>query len=184
MELIYYWLWEKAIPPAVCDQLLREVGEMNLEDGTINYNDTPKVDYGYRNGKTVFLPTNHWFEGILLNHGRWANQSANWGFNVKSCQQLQIASYKEGEKYEWHSDEELLNRGGSYQRKLTAVCQLSRAEDFTGGGLYIKGVQEESVLKNQGDLVVFPSVLLHKAATVNSGHRVTVVCWITGPHFV
>jgi predicted 2-oxoglutarate/Fe(II)-dependent dioxygenase YbiX len=181
MDTSFYWLWEKAIPPATCDQLLREVGEMNLTDGRI---DDADLNAKWRTGKTAFLPSNHWFEGILLNHARWANQSANWGFQVDNCEPLQIASYKTGEKYEWHSDDNILSRNKPYHRKLTVVCQLSRDSDFTGGGLYLEKVGEESLLKAQGDLVVFPSFLDHKAATVESGHRVTVVSWVTGRYFL
>jgi len=183
MEANAYWKWEKAIPPAVCEQLLREVGENNLSDGVVGYGGDVRVDETIRNGKTAFLPNNHWFEGILLNHARWANQSANWGFHVDGCEPLQVASYKTGEKYDWHKDDEVLNRSRPYQRKLSVICQLTRAEDFTGGGLLLKGAQDESLINNQGDLIVFPSFLEHKAATVESGHRVTVVCWITGGHF-
>jgi predicted 2-oxoglutarate/Fe(II)-dependent dioxygenase YbiX len=178
-----FWVWERAIPPAVCEQLIREVGEMNLTDGVIGYNVEDQVNKEVRNNKTVFLPNNHWFEGVLLNHARWANKSANWGFHVDDCETLQIASYKAGEKYEWHTDDDLLSRAKPHQRKLTVVCQLSDASSFTGGGLYLKGVEEDSVIKNQGDLIVFPSFLEHKAETVESGHRLTVVCWLIGRHF-
>lgn len=182
MDACNFWRWEKVVPPAVCEQLLREVGEKNLENGTIGYGGKELLDESYRNGKTVFLPLNHWFEGIMLNHARWANQSANWGFHVDGCEQLQIASYKSGEKYEWHKDDDILSRSAIVQRKLTVVCQLTKAEDFTGGGLFLRGV-DETVISNQGDLIVFPSFIDHKAATVESGHRVTVVCWVTGRHF-
>jgi len=180
MDTSYYWLWEKAIPPAVCDQLLREVGEMNLGRGLTN---DEKLNDTWRTGETGFLPNNHWFEGILLNHARWANQSAGWLFQVDNCEPLQIASYKAGEKYDWHSDDNILSRHKAHHRKLTVVCQLSRDSDFTGGGLYIDKAGEESILKHQGDLVVFPSLIDHRAATVESGHRVTVVSWITGKYF-
>lgn len=182
MDASLYWRWERAIPSGVCDQLLMEIGEMNLTDGVVNRNNDTFVNKDVRNGKTVFLPQNHWFEGILLNHARFANQFANWGFHIDSCQQLQVASYEAGQKYDWHRDDDFLNRSNPYHRKLTVVCQLSKAESFTGGGLFIRG-EEGTVIRNQGDVIVFPSISEHKAATVESGRRITVVCWTTGRHF-
>lgn len=183
IELPSFWVWEKAIPPAVCNQLIEEISNMTLSDGVVGYGEG-NIDEKIRNGKTVFLPNNHWFEGILFNHARWANHSAGWGFAMDNCEPLQIASYKTNEKYDWHRDVDLLNRSEGFQRKLSVVCQLSGANLFTGGGLYIRGFEDNSVLQNQGDLVVFPSFLEHKAATVKSGHRLTVVSWVTGRYFL
>lgn len=182
-QLPLFWVWEKAIPPAVCNQLIEEVSSMTLSNGAIGYEDRD-INKKIRNSKTSFLPTNHWFEGILFNHARWANYSAGWGYAIDNCEELQIASYKANQKYDWHKDDALLNRSRGFQRKLSVVCQLSEASSFTGGGLYIKGFEDKSVLQNQGDLVVFPSFLEHKAATVKSGHRLTVVSWVTGSYFI
>ena len=179
-----YWLWEKAIPPTVCEQMIQEAKSMKLLNGIIGSKNKPIEDKSIRDNKIVFLPQNHWFEGILLNHARWANQLANWQYNINACENIQVASYKPRQKYDLHADECLLEDDKEWQRKITVVCQLSKKEDFTGGGLYIEKYSEDtSVLQNQGDLVTFPSLLLHKAAPVKTGNRLTVVAWITGPRF-
>jgi PKHD-type hydroxylase len=178
-----YWYWEKAIPKEVCEAMLKEVEKLNLVVGEVNgKNNTNVVSIEIRNNEVHFLPENHWFEGILLNHVRYANASANWNFSITGNEPVQVTSYTEGQKYEWHEDTSLLDKTKEYQRKLTTVCQLSDTSDFTGGGLFLKDI-EDSILKNQGDIVVFPSFLSHKAAEVTSGNRVTLVCWVTGEYF-
>lgn len=176
-----YWKWDKKIPKELCNVLIEEVER----DGYL----TPAgVGVGVyqehmRNNKTFFLDFNHWFEGIMYNHIRYANSSLNLNYDINGCEPLQYTHYKNNEKYEWHVDQELndLSRPHQY-RKLSAVCQLSDSKDFTGGGLYIKGI-DQSVLTEQGDIVVFPSYLEHKAEVVTSGNRITLVCWATGTPF-
>ena len=37
--------------------------------------------------------------------------------------------------------------------------------------------------KQIGDLVVFPSYVLHEVTPVTKGERNSLVCWVTGPSF-
>lgn len=177
-----YWHWEKALPKEVCEIMLKEISSMQLELASITHNNNGAIDTEQRNNKVVFLPNNHWVEGILLNYARYANSFAGWNFSLGGNEPIQVTSYREGEKYEWHRDSEITDKSKPYQRKVTVVCQLSDANDFTGGGLFINH-GDKSILKNQGDIAAFPAFMLHKAAEVTSGHRITLVCWVTGECF-
>lgn len=183
MNEIFYWKWDRVVPSSVCEALIKELSTFEFNVGTVGHaSNTVKSDEIIRNGKTAFLPEAHWFEGILINYVSCANQNAKWNFDITGNEDVQIASYCTDEQYDWHTDELLLQKNTSVHRKLTVVCQLSKAEDFSGGGLFLGG-SEVSVLQNQGDVIVFPSFLSHKAATVTSGRRMTAVCWATGPYF-
>jgi predicted 2-oxoglutarate/Fe(II)-dependent dioxygenase YbiX len=177
-----YWKWEKVIPVELCDLLLRDVGDIQKKRGLIEGNKEPPNEL--RNNKTAFLKENHWFEGIMLNHIYHANQSAKWNFELAGCENLQYAEYFTGEKYDWHRDHNMYDMENPEKnyRKLTAVCQLSDFSEFEGGGTFLVDFSD-SLLKNKGDLIVFPSHILHKAGEVTSGVRKTIVCWAYGPKF-
>lgn len=176
-----FWKWEKALPEAVCDAFMQEARSHSLDDGTVmDENGVGHVNEKVRNNRAAFLNPNHWLEGVMVNHCRYANIQAGWMFNLHNTDAVQISRYTEGEKYDWHSDSDVLS---SNPRKLSAVLQLSKRGEFGGGGLFIKGC-EESVLMEQGDLVVFPSFLLHTAVDVTFGERWTAALWMRGPDFV
>lgn len=183
-----YWKWEQQVPESICEAFIQEMHYTKLEDATISdgYGGTTKSVKinDVRNNKVAFMPVNHWMEGILFNFARYANTAAGWNFDAPYNEEIQYVEYGAGEKYNWHTDKEVyLPQPG--MRKLSVVLQLSKSSDFTGGGLYLKDAQheiiKESVLKEQGDVVVFPSFLLHKAEEVTSGVRRAVVLWATGP---
>jgi len=177
-----YWLWKEQLPQNVCQTALQEVQETMFDEGTIFVDGKQVVDPAYRTGKVLFMKAGHWLETILATYGAWGNQSGKWNYSIYGCDNLQIAKYSPGEQYNWHTDCALLRIKDMPVRKLTIVLQLSKKEDFTGGGLFLEG-DEESVLQNQGDIIVFPSFLMHKAAPVLSGTRYTAVLWMVGPAF-
>lgn len=178
------WKWEKVIPVELCDLLVKQIDMMPKKNGYVVGDGTDIIDSELRNNRIAFLPENHWFEGIMLNHIYYANQLAKWNFEISGCQRLQYAEYKVGEKYDWHRDHDMYDSKHSEKdyRKLTAVCQLSDSTEFEGGGTFI-GDLKDSLLNNKGDLVVFPSHILHKAGEVTNGVRKTMVCWAYGPKF-
>jgi predicted 2-oxoglutarate/Fe(II)-dependent dioxygenase YbiX len=158
---------------AECAALDTQRGAINNDDGQSSFVDS------VRNNQVVFLQTNHWLEGILVNHCRYANTQAGWNYTVNQTEAVQISTYTAGQKYDWHTDSSVLQRD---PRKLTAVVQLSKSSSFEGGGLYLDGF-EGSVLLEQGDMVVFPSYLRHTAKEVTSGVRQTATIWMRGPSF-
>ena len=183
-----YWKWDKFVPAQICEAFIQEMHYTKLQDATIfdgySSTNTSVKQKDVRNNKVAFMPANHWMEGILYNFARYANSAAGWNFDVPYNEDIQYVEYGPGEKYDWHADKEFyLPKPG--MRKLSVILQLSKSSDFTGGGLFLKDgdekVLEGSLLKEQGDVVVFPSFLLHKAAEVESGVRRAVVLWATGP---
>ena len=65
--------------------------------------------------------------------------------------------------------------------------QLSNFEDYKGGNFFIKDFNNKQhkpeEFKNKGDLLVFPSFLLHQVTEVKGGKRYSLVCWFMGPSF-
>lgn len=96
---------------------------------------------------------------------------------------LQLTNYDQSEHgmYGWHVD-----YGGqiSPSRKLSLVVQLTDPSQYEGGNLQIHtGGQPQTVRKQRGLTVVFPSYVLHQVTPVSSGNRQSLVAWISGPPF-
>lgn len=183
-----YWKWDKQVPKEICEAFIQEMHYTKLEDATVydgySSTDSSVKSKDVRNNRVAFMPLNHWMEGILFNFARYANIAAGWNYDAPYNEQIQYVEYSAGEKYDWHTDKEFyLPQPG--MRKLSVILQLSKSSDFTGGGLFLKDIEHknmsDSLLKEQGDVVVFPSFLFHKAAEVQSGVRKAVVLWATGP---
>ena len=183
MTVSLFWRWSKALPQSACDAVISEVLSSQMTAGVVGQGPGSGVRPEIRDANVFFLNRNHWLEGVLINHTRYANESAKWGFVISGSENVQVSSYDSGQFYDWHQDADFLVAPTDAQRKLTAVIQLSPAESFEGGGLLIHGY-EETVLSEQGDIVVFPSFVRHTALPVTSGKRVTASLWVTGPNFV
>lgn len=171
------------MPAPACDAVISEVLANQMVVGVVGQGSDSGVRPEIRDANVFFLNRNHWLEGVLINHTRYANESAKWGFAISGSENVQVSRYDAGQFYDWHQDADFLVDPTEAHRKLTAVIQLSSAESFEGGGLLIQG-HEGTVLSEQGDIVVFPSFLRHTALPVTSGQRVTASLWVTGPNFV
>ena len=173
-----FWKWEKAVPPAACEVIKSQFSDSSCKIAQVG-NGT--IDPERRNSDISWLKPNDWVEGILYNHVRYANQSAGWNFDINGIEAIQLTRYRQGQFYEWHSDRDILDDSGD-KRKLSVVLLLSDPSEYQGGGLFLQDFSD-NLLQNQGDLVVFPSFLVHKAAEVTDGVRMTAVGWVTGPAF-
>ena len=111
-----------------------------------------------------------------------ANTQSNWNYATSYMEPVQIGRYDNGGHYDWHCDsfnpDEFNN-----QRKLSAVLFLSNPEDYEGGLLELKDLDNPIPKLPKGSIVVFPSVLPHRVTVVTSGVRFTAVAWAMGPAF-
>jgi len=93
--------------------------------------------------------------------------------------------------YDWHADTVLGNNLGGMEigstRKLSFVMLLSQPyEEFTGGEFQLNLGMEKDALTptlNKGDIIVFPSFLIHRVKPVLLGIRKSIVIWVEGPKF-
>ncbi len=82
--------------------------------------------------------------------------------------------------YTWHMD-----RGADITpRKLSLVVQLSAPEDYTGGDLELFYADPAvRVPRGLGNVVAFPSFVMHRVTPVTRGIRRSLVVWVGGPGF-
>jgi len=184
-----YWKWDKVIPPNICNALLESLTDLDWQESVVGVGTSAHRNLGLRNNHVHFLMTNHWLEGILYNHARYANKSANWNYEIDNISPLQLSKYKKNEFYGWHKDSYLLEPQAfnEQQRKLSVVLQLNDPFEYTDGGLELEDELSKpldyNLLTNQGDLIVFPSFLNHRAIEVTEGTRYSATGWVTGPNF-
>ncbi len=101
---------------------------------------------------------------------------------------FQYVEYGPDQFFEWHQD---AGPGATAQRKLAAVCMLSRADEYDGGELEfpvglldpVPEVAELVSKRMQGALVLFPGYQLHRVTPVTRGLRRSLIAWINGPAF-
>jgi PKHD-type hydroxylase len=105
--------------------------------------------------------------------------NSRYGFELLAeMDQLQLTRYAKGQLYNWHMD---LGPGATSLRKISVVVELA-AGGYDGGGIevfYGEGAGNRIAL-GQGDALVFPSFIMHRALPVQSGTRWTLVSWLTG----
>jgi PKHD-type hydroxylase len=106
--------------------------------------------------------------------------NATYGFELADeMGQAQLTRYQPGQHYEWHMD---LGSGRPSLRKITAVVELTSQESRKGGGIEVFYGQsvENTVDLNIGDIVLFPSFVMHRASMVERGTRWSLVLWLNG----
>jgi len=91
----------------------------------------------------------------------------------------QLTRYAASQQYNWHMD---LGSGRASLRKITAVVELSSETIRSGGGIEIFYGEEikNKVTLDVGDMIVFPSFVMHRASRVRDGIRWSLVLWFNG----
>ena len=115
-----------------------------------------------------------------------ANRNA-FGFDINYLADVQYTIYKGTDEgfYNWHYDTFWAGEN-TYDRKISAIIQLSDPADYEGGEFLLESQYEQpnSIdLKQRGTVLCFPSFLRHTVKPVTKGTRKSLVAWIEGPKF-
>lgn len=131
-----------------------------------------------RNTKVHPIPfgeDSRWLYEILVDRVGRANQFS-YDFDISGLYgDLQLLEYPVGGHYDYHID---IGPGLAAHRKLSVIIQLSSPEDYEGGEVVFKASEKEHTLpKDQGQIAIFPSYILHKVNEITSGKRYALVTW-------
>lgn len=110
-----------------------------------------------------------------------ANQQ-RYHFDLRGIYEpLQLASYGEGDFFDWHLD---FGVGASSVRKLSLSVQLSEPDEYEGGDLEFK-INNKTVKapRERGNVIIFPSFIMHRVSPITKGQRKSIVGWISGPPY-
>ncbi len=138
-------------------------------------------DHPIRDCNLFWIPRNdrtEWLFDRLWQLGKHFNE--DYGFEIAADMGMaQLTRYSPGQQYDWHMD---LGPKEASLRKISMVVQLSSQEDISGGGteIFYGDALDNQVHARIGDVVVFPSFVMHRASVVNSGVRWSLVVWLMG----
>ena len=177
------YVMKKAVSNAFCDKLIEEYSkpEVEKEQPFIGEGrDLEKnINLNIRNVLRLPLPMNQGIGATLTSSALNINHQY-WKYNITHSNQTEFLMYDVNGKYEAHVD--TFHMHGDETRKLTVLAILN--DDFEGGKFYIMNSHDKIYPpQEKGDIIVFPSFMVHGVEPVTKGQRYTVVTWMVGPYF-
>ena len=141
-----------------------------------------------RNSMIKWVPLNEEFKWIYDKIGMLAKIANDemFHFNLYNMpEQIQYTEYygTNNGHYDWHMDIGTL--GYMKFRKISVTVQLSDSDEYEGGDLQIwqGGQYPMTAPRGKGNVVIFPSFMMHRVTPVTSGTRKSFVLWLGGEHY-
>jgi PKHD-type hydroxylase len=120
-----------------------------------------------------------WLYDKIIDLAMKANNKL-WDFNLHSViDSIQYTEYyDDGGHYDWHVD---IGPHSINHRKISITVQLSDPEEYEGGDFELwTGGEFKTLPKSKGDVILFPSFLMHRITPITKGTRKSLVLWIGG----
>ena len=202
----YYWYFQSAIPPKICDDIIKygldQKEQLALTGGLTEKKEEEKLtekelkDLSKKRKSNIVWMNDRWIYREIQPYIRIANQSAGWNFEWDWSESCQFTKYKLNQFYDWHCDSwnkpydkpKDPNSHGKI-RKLSVTVSLSDETEYEGGDFEFdfrqsdEGSNQPQVCKEirpKGSIVVFPSFVWHRVKPVTSGTRYSLVMWNLG----
>ena len=199
----YYWWFKSAIPPKICDDIVKyalQKKETIALTGDFDSNKKlTKKDVKNlqkkRKSDLVWLDEK-WIYKEVQPYVHAANRMAGWNFEWDRSESCQFTKYKHNQFYDWHCDswDKPYNKPNTPEhgkiRKLSMTCQLTDGSEYEGGELEFdfrnkektQIIQAKQIL-SKGSIIVFPSFVWHRVKPVTKGIRYSLVMWNLGYPF-
>tara|TARA_R110002096_G_scaffold164481_4_gene332501 strand:+ start:210 stop:809 length:600 start_codon:yes stop_codon:yes gene_type:complete len=185
-DSLNWFYFDKAFSKEELDKIKRDVALLEYTRAA-----TFDPDLNARKSNIKWIPQNEtwdWLYHKLMDLASAANDEM-WQFDLQSApEQIQYTEYNDSElgKYDWHQDNGP-NEGS--HRKISITVQLSEDTEYVGGDLCFwngGGSLEENIdyaPRGSGNVVIFPSYLVHSVKPVTKGMRKSFVLWLGGSTF-
>ena len=168
----YYW-YQNSFTDSELGSLESSLQKLSFEKATT----VGGGDETIRQSSIKWIPQHPQFEWLyekLLAFALEANQNL-WEFDLWSIiEHIQYTEYyaTQNGHYDWHQD---IGPNNLSQRKLSIAIQLN--DDYEGGEFQIwqGGKSYQTIPKGKGNVVVFPSYMMHRVTPVTSGTRKSLV---------
>jgi|TARA_R110000796_G_scaffold229930_1_gene347404 PKHD-type hydroxylase len=166
-----------------------------IEDGVSNIPYTRADVIGEhtedRKSNIKWIPQSVEWEWLYQKLIQMASEANNqlWNFDLHSAPELiQYTEYEATEfgKYDWHQD---IGNSALSIRKISITVQLSDSEEYEGGDLCFwrggESLDKNSIAapRGKGNVVLFPSYMVHSVKPVTKGTRKSFVLWLGGGHY-
>jgi len=191
-----YWLFRDVLSEKDRNKIKRIAKKSGYSEATTRDDDliTKPKDHTVRNTDVAFSSNQHLYN-IFIPFVNSANEQGGWKYDIDWFEPVQIARYKKNQHYSWHTD----GNGDHFSsypagadskgkvRKLSLVACLSNG--YVGGDLELslqREDQENEVLypkMSVGDVIVFPSYVYHRSASITKGTKYSASMWCLGAPF-
>ena len=180
-----YYGWNKELSHEICQKLIN-LGKENWTRAEVDNKSIAAIR------KSDIVWTNEqWVYDLIIPYMNFANERAGWKYNIVAAISCQVTRYTKDGFYSWHRDG-MGSHGEVHDkpnnkflhdntRKLSMSIILN--SNFEGGDFEIRGLDKVPRLK-EGSIIVFPSFMEHRVASVTKGIRYSLVAWFVGPPFV
>tara|TARA_R110000787_G_scaffold62858_2_gene141919 strand:+ start:1279 stop:1917 length:639 start_codon:yes stop_codon:yes gene_type:complete len=203
-------LFDEVLSKKTCNRII-ELGNKGFETASIEKNDAEITAEERIKGKKYEQGVNkkerecdiawvkdQWIYQLIWPYMEEANEHANWKFDIKAVEAIQLTRYKKGGFCGFHGDGRSdhlsaynLPKNEFFHgkvRKLSMSILLN--DDYEGGAFQFAQLVDrgESVtptpgLYKAGSIIVFPSFMIHRVQPVTKGTRYSLVSWFLGPPF-
>ncbi len=190
-EWAYY---ETLLSAEECRAIVEAGLRRKPEAGTVGLDAGYAVNRDIRHGEVVFLQRfdpefQHIFRLLDYCVDEANDEWFGIDYNRQGARVLQFSIYRAdadggGHYYRPHQDAGLVAGDRLTQRKLSVIVQLSDPDDYDGGEFRMHQVGTEppaEVVRKQGTLLIFPSLVMHGVSAVTRGTRYSLVGWYPGP---
>jgi PKHD-type hydroxylase len=185
----YYYI-PSGVTKEISTLIEKEFSAKDLKTSTIKgkniKGNSSTIDTDVRKSKNFWIPTDHWVSGMMSHFINCANLNL---FNydlITWNEKIQYTVYEgKGSHYTWHNDFTTDTYVPEMIRKLSISMCLSSKDEYEGGEfqIMISPRKMETFSMDIGDVIIFPSDVMHRVRPLKAGKRVSLVGWYGGPPF-
>jgi predicted 2-oxoglutarate/Fe(II)-dependent dioxygenase YbiX len=129
-------------------------------------------------------PNNPYIMNKIQNIFQFINDNF-YNFDLSDIREMSFLEYQKDSFMNWHNDigipQDEIRNFNYDTRKITLSILLSDKNDFQGGNLLFR--PDFPLVLDQGDVVGYPSYLMHSVAKLISGERYVLLVSANGPVF-
>lgn len=174
MRVGYSWL-DDVLTPKQCLRLI-EAGTTELSPAIVASGDENKI----RHGKTSFFEKGCEVDDLIelcVERLCWLSRKT-YGTGLSYIEPVQFTDYREGDFYGWHYDQHGLDYEARSERHVSASIELTSPLEYEGGGLEFFALGDNPIPeRKQGRMIMFSSMMVHRAREVTAGRRCSLVLW-------
>ena len=179
----YYW-FEEGFSPQELNMIERQVASLEFQRGVTQTTEQDLAESEYRRSNIKWIPKDENHKWIYDKIGMMAQEANDqmFKFDLHSMpEQIQYTEYYDTElgHYDWHMD---IGTDELSQRKISVTVQLSGPDEYEGGDLQLwpGGNYPMEAPRGKGNVVIFPSFMMHRVTPVTKGTRKSFVLWLGG----
>jgi PKHD-type hydroxylase len=187
-QLEDYVTAKKVFSKSECEQIIKYANLKQKNNAEICLNNKITIDSSIRQTKLVWISLEdcetYEMHELFKRFGSVAYHLNEQFFKFDLfgfSEDFQFCEYNApNDKYDWHMDKVF----GKGIRKLSLTLQLNDPNEYEGGNFEIMtGKNFETIKLEQGEVIVFPSYILHRVTEITKGKRNSLVGWASGKPF-